>query len=128
LLSRPYSSSNVHADSVAQSPIDQLQGDFRFGAKLHLVRNVVFFSAHRIVVLVQRELENRALWLSGLKGIGLRVPLLVRRERRAFSAGAISARQLSFQPVAIGAAMEVTISSKPSMEKGRIAAQRVGRP
>ena len=47
------------------------------------------------------------------------VPLLVRRERRAFSAGAIPARQLSFQPVAIGAAMEVTISSKPSMEKGR---------
>jgi hypothetical protein len=56
------------------------------------------------------------------------VSLLVRRERRAFSAGATPARQLSFQPVAIGAAMEVTISSKPLMEKGRLAAQQVGRP
>jgi hypothetical protein len=48
--------------------------------------------------------------------------------RRAFSAGAIPARQLSFQPVAIGAAMEVTISSEPSMQKGRLATQRVDRP
>ena len=35
---------------------------------------------------------------------------------RAFSAGVIPARQLSFQPVAIGAAMEVTKSSEPSTE------------
>ena len=34
----------------------------------------------------------------------------------------------SLPPVAIGAAMEVTISSKPLMEKGRLAAQQVGRP
>jgi hypothetical protein len=36
---------------------------------------------------------------------------------RASSAGVIPARQLSFQPVAIGAAMEVTKSLKPSMER-----------
>jgi len=32
-----------HANAVAQSPIDQSQGDLRLCAKLHLVGNVVFF-------------------------------------------------------------------------------------
>ena len=38
-------------------------------------------------------------------------------KRRTSSAGASPARQLSLQPVAIGAAGEATNSSKPSMEK-----------
>ncbi len=32
-----------HANSIAQSPIDQPQGDLRLRAKLHLLGNVVFF-------------------------------------------------------------------------------------
>ena len=36
---------------------------------------------------------------------------------RASSAGAIPARQLSFQPVVIGAAMEETKSSEPSTRR-----------
>jgi hypothetical protein len=38
-------------------------------------------------------------------------------KRRRFSGGAIPPRQLSLQPVAIGAAMEVTISPEPLMER-----------
>lgn len=35
--------------------------------------------------------------------------------RRSFSGGEIPARQLSLQPVAIGAAVEVTKQSRPSI-------------
>jgi hypothetical protein len=38
-------------------------------------------------------------------------------QRRASSAGANPARQLSFQPVAVGATMEVTKSLKPSTQR-----------
>jgi len=38
-------------------------------------------------------------------------------KRRVFSVGATPTRQLSLQPVAIGAAVEVTKPSKPSMER-----------
>ncbi len=46
-----------------------------------------------------------------------RVKLLCAVPRRASSAGANPARQLSFQPVAVGAAMEATKSSKPSTQR-----------
>ncbi|MCZ6760762.1 MAG: hypothetical protein O7D29_10415 [Gemmatimonadetes bacterium] len=61
-------------------------------------------------------------------GNGYRILFSCAVKRCAFSAGVIPARQLSFQPVAVGAAMEVTISSKPLMKKDRLAVQRVGRP
>jgi hypothetical protein len=45
------------------------------------------------------------------------VKLLCSVQRRASSTGANPARQLSFQPVAVGAAMEVTKSSEPSTQR-----------
>ena len=39
----------------------------------------------------------------------------VRRERRVFSVGETPTRQLSLQPVAIGAVVEVTKRPKPSV-------------
>ena len=42
-------------------------------------------------------------------------PVSVRRERRAFSVGENPTRQLSLQPVAIGAVVEVTKRPKPSV-------------
>ncbi len=47
--------------------------------------------------------------------------------RRLSSAGAIPARQLSLQPVAIGAAREVTSSPKPSMQRTARREQKRGR-
>ena len=41
----------------------------------------------------------------------------VRRERRRVSVGVTPTRQLALQPVAIGAANEVTTSPKPSMSR-----------
>ncbi len=46
-----------------------------------------------------------------------RAKLLCAVPRRASSAGANPARHLSFQPVAVGAAMEATKSSKPSTQR-----------
>jgi transposase len=51
-----------------------------------------------------------------LNGYETESGVVVRRGRRRSSAGVIPVRQLLLQPVAIGATMEVTISSKPSME------------
>jgi hypothetical protein len=48
---------------------------------------------------------------------GRMVKKLCAVQRRASSAGANPARQLSFQPVAVGAAMEVTKSSEPLMQR-----------
>src|SRR5471030_2973805 len=46
-----------------------------------------------------------------------RVKLLCAVQRRASSAGANPARHLSFQPVAVGAAMEATKSSEPLTQR-----------
>jgi hypothetical protein len=43
------------------------------------------------------------------------VKIMCAVQRRASSAGSNPARQLSFQPAAVGAAMEVTKASKPLM-------------
>ena len=55
----------------------------------------------------------------GRNGIGpaRKVKKLCAVQRRASSAGANPARQLSFQPVAVGATMEVTKSLKPSTQR-----------
>src|SRR5471030_3109386 len=45
------------------------------------------------------------------------VKLLCAVQRRASSAGANPSRQLSFQPAAVGAAMEVTKSSEPLTQR-----------
>jgi hypothetical protein len=76
----------------------------------------------RVITIIE------GLLITIVEGRKYRWSLLVRRERRAFSVGVSPTRQLSFQPVAIGAATEVTKSSEPSMSKGRKATQRVGRP
>ena len=52
-----------------------------------------------------------------LSDAGRRVKILCAVPRRASSAGANPARQLSFQPAAVGAAMEATKSSKPSTQR-----------
>ena len=56
------------------------------------------------------------------------VKILCAVQRCASSAGVNPARQLSFQPVAIGAAVEVTTLSEPSMERVVLATPRADRP
>jgi hypothetical protein len=49
-------------------------------------------------------------------------------QRRRSSVGVSPTRQLSFQPVAIGAVVAVTKLPKPSMERTVQAVPRAGRP
>jgi hypothetical protein len=57
----------------------------------------------------------------------MHVPLCAVQRCRS-SAGAIPARQLLLQPVAIGAVVEVTKLPKPSVQRATEVAPRTGRP
>ena len=89
-----------------------------------------FTASIRICVRLQRFLAGMVdIW----PVICARAPSLGARgsrcavQRHILSAGAIPARQVSFQPVAIGTAVEVTKQSKLSI-KGSIGIQRACRP
>ena len=49
-----------HANSVAQGPADEFQGDLRLCAKLYLGRNVILFSARKVVRVIFWQVQAAA--------------------------------------------------------------------
>jgi hypothetical protein len=93
---------------------------FFFGGPLFSEHRCAFFlhfPARLIERCAAKEIVAPSALVLGMKWVVLCMFVMVRREKAPTFSGHNPTRQLSLQPVAIGAAMEVTKSPKPSMER-----------
>jgi hypothetical protein len=114
------------------APGDGGPPDRRLPLPLHDDRVVAFLARDEphpgdcVPVVVHNVLLAAGVFVDGPHG--RMVKKLCAVQRRASSSGANPSRQLSFQPVAVGAAMEVSNRRSLGLNGSLVATQRVGRP